>query len=101
MKSKASVWIASLIIIGYFAMQAALFLTPIQLVGELGTIITGSVKAIEGLAYIVVGYYFGSSEGSQKKDEFKYQVQESYQRNRDEEIAQKNWERTFGDELNK
>jgi len=98
MKSKASIAIGILIILGYFAMQAALLFITIPLEGALGTIITGSIKAIEGLVYIVVGYYFGSSEGSQKKDEFRFQVQESYQRNKD---AETRWDNTFGDELPK
>jgi len=96
MKSKASVVIAVLIIMGYFAMQAALLFTIVPLTGELGTIITGSVKAIEGLTYIVVGFYFGSSEGSQRKDEFKHEVQQGYQRNVDEQNAAAHYERTFG-----
>lgn len=92
----ATLFIGVLILFGYFSMQAALMFGVVNLTGTLATLIVGSVKAMEGLAYLVAGYYLGSSNSSQMKDHKKFMVEDDLRKARLTKEAKEHWDKQFG-----
>lgn len=96
MKSKTSVFVAIAVILGYFGIHVFMVMAEVKAGTFTALSLDRSLQFLQVIITGIGGYYWGSSEGSQRKDEFKFKVHDGYRKAQEAEEADKQWQRNFG-----